>query len=626
MPFFRQIRIFLGLSVGLSFFFIRCDQATVTEATKEIGYAYQNHHPDVKYIGMAECATCHVDKYLTFQHTGKGRSFHAPDTSKIIEKFNIKPVFDTYSNLYYLPYWKGTDMCIHEFRLHGKDTVHSRIEKVDYVIGSGNQTRSYIRNVNGYLYEMPITWYVSKGIWDLSPGYEKGLNSRFNRPVGDQCMNCHNSNVQFEKHAINRFISVGEGIECEKCHGPGEAHMAAVINENEVKGTIVNPATLATELRFDICRQCHLEGVVVEKEGKDLYAYRPGMKLSDFYDVFIPAEQNETEFGFASHAERLQMSACFKGMNGEMACTNCHDPHQAIHTNTREYFNGKCLSCHSVNVCGEDHQVMAEANNDCVKCHMKKGGTEDIPHVSSTDHLIRVLKGEKASDEAHGTGLKEFKSFTSTHIDDRTKALLHMNYYEQFEGDIGYLERVAPLVKQLKPLEQARFIYLINNGHQQFDLTPFDLAQVNDPYACYHIYTLWKRKGKLQLRWLEKSVMLASDNQDFLFQLAKDYEEVDIEKSAFYYDKLLQKNPKHPQALVNYGMYWKEKGEFEKAVRHFQLATYNYPDYQLAKENLAVCYMEMNKFDEAATQLEQLSTQFPENTNYQQLLRRIRGL
>jgi hypothetical protein len=54
-----------------------------------------------------------------------------------------------------------------------------------------------IYETNGYFYEMPITWYVGKKIWDLSPGYEKGANSGFNRTIGQQCMDCHNSDFKF---------------------------------------------------------------------------------------------------------------------------------------------------------------------------------------------------------------------------------------------------------------------------------------------------------------------------------------------------------------------------------------------------------------------------------------------
>jgi len=44
---------------------------------------------------------------------------------------------------------------------------------IDYFIGSNAAGRTYLRERDGYLFELPVTWYAQKQAWDASPGYEK---------------------------------------------------------------------------------------------------------------------------------------------------------------------------------------------------------------------------------------------------------------------------------------------------------------------------------------------------------------------------------------------------------------------------------------------------------------------
>ena len=111
------------------------------EKTAVTGNTYLNHAAEVKYTGLKSCIGCHQDIYQTYLQTGKGRSFYQPDPKNTIENFAAKPVYDKFTDLYYKAYWRGNHMYISELRLQNQDTVHFRAEHVDYVIGSGKQTR-----------------------------------------------------------------------------------------------------------------------------------------------------------------------------------------------------------------------------------------------------------------------------------------------------------------------------------------------------------------------------------------------------------------------------------------------------------------------------------------------------
>ncbi|HET8962747.1 MAG TPA: hypothetical protein VFM99_02535, partial [Chitinophagales bacterium] len=84
-----------------------------------------------------------------------GQSFSAATQKKSAATFNLHAViYDKYQDFYYHPFWKNDSMYIMEFRLKGKDTIFKRIEKVDFIIGSGQHTNSHMHSSNGYLYQM----------------------------------------------------------------------------------------------------------------------------------------------------------------------------------------------------------------------------------------------------------------------------------------------------------------------------------------------------------------------------------------------------------------------------------------------------------------------------------------
>src|ERR1039457_1548836 len=110
--------------------------------------------------------------------------------------------------------------------------------------------------MDGFLYQAPCSWYAASGKWDLSPGYQQYDSLFLTRGVETVCLKCHASRVQATLGTTNGYgvppFQEG-GVSCERCHGPGEAHVAG-------SGKMINPAKLAPERRDNICAQCHLSG------------------------------------------------------------------------------------------------------------------------------------------------------------------------------------------------------------------------------------------------------------------------------------------------------------------------------------------------------------------------------
>jgi hypothetical protein len=241
----------------------------------------------------------------------------------------------------------------------------------DYFIGSGSHGHSYLFAREGYLFELPVTWYARTGTWDASPGYEHYSEPRLDRPVDTTCLWCHASQVRFVRGTQNRYADppfADNGVGCERCHGPGSDHV------RNPAARMVNPAALDAERRDSVCAQCHLTGVSrVTRAGRSFADFRPGDRLADYTTYFVWDAQNP-DLKVASHVERLAASRCKTASGDALWCGTCHEPHTgANRTQTA------CLSCHA-----QAHH----ADENCASCHMPKSAASDAGHGVFTDHSI----------------------------------------------------------------------------------------------------------------------------------------------------------------------------------------------------------------------------------------------
>ena len=252
---------------------------------------YLNHHDTVAYVGIESCMACHYDIYQTYIQTGMGQSMSLATPQNSEAHFhNGSFLLDSFTNFSYFPYWQDSVLYLNE--VYGDN---HRIEVADYIVGSGHHTNSHLWNENGYVHQMPFTYYTQKGHLDFPPGYENGYNSRFSREIGLECMSCHNAMPDFVMGSSNKYNEVPHGIDCERCHGPGQVHVQRMLagqtvdTSKYIDYSIVNPKKLSLEAQFQICMRCHLQGNTVLEEGKSFFDFKPGMELSDIITVFVPS-------------------------------------------------------------------------------------------------------------------------------------------------------------------------------------------------------------------------------------------------------------------------------------------------------------------------------------------------
>ena len=364
-----------------------------------------------EYTDSRVCAQCHSAIWETYRRTGMGRSFYAPSAATRLEDYS-KTYYHRASETYYEMVQRDGKFFQRQYQLDfdGKPTNVSETA-IDFIVGSGNHSRAYLhRTPKNTLIELPLAWYSEKGgYWAMNPGYDRPDHQGTRRLIGYDCMFCHNGYPEIpseEKRGADPvFLNIPQGIDCQRCHGPGAEHTRLARDPKSsraaVRAAIVNPARLTPERQAEVCLQCHLEtsslllpNSMVRFE-RAPFSYQPGEPLSDYMLHFdqAPGRDQEQRFEIAGAAYRLRRSACFRKSNGAMQCTTCHDPHNIPRgEEAARHYTAVCRQCHSAAfdrlVASGKHTAAA----DCIGCHMPKRRTSDAVHVVMTDHFIQRRK------------------------------------------------------------------------------------------------------------------------------------------------------------------------------------------------------------------------------------------
>jgi tetratricopeptide (TPR) repeat protein len=250
---------------------------------------------------------------------------------------------------------------------------------VAYYIGAGIVGRSYLVRIGEYLFQSPASYYTHTNGWDLTPGYESERQLDFDHLIVSGCLFCHTGNVALVGSSTNRYQNPPfTPISCERCHGPGTAHIQSPSAHN-----IVNPAKADSRVRDSVCEQCHLEGAVrILNPAKDWWDFRAGQELEKTFSVYLENDENGVKA--VSHVEQLALSKCARMSGGRLWCGTCHDPHGDAPLDRGRQVKAICVSCHSQLSAASHSEPVAE----CTSCHMPARGATDVVHAAVTDHRI----------------------------------------------------------------------------------------------------------------------------------------------------------------------------------------------------------------------------------------------
>lgn len=623
----------MAFLVGL---FIFCRTPVMVQTSNN----YLNHNDTVAYVGSESCKGCHLDKFETFMHTGMGESFDLATQQKSASNINEHTlIFDSINNYYYKPFWQNDSLLVKEFRLNGKDTVYKRTEHIKYIIGSGHHTNSHIYEKNGYLYQAPITFYTQKQIWDFAPGFSAGFNNRFDRLIGTECMNCHNSFCEQPKGSENKYDWVADGIGCERCHGPGEVHVKlktqgeVIDTATQIDYSIVNPGKLNRTAQMQVCMRCHIQGISVLKDEHTFYDFKPGQALDTIMDVFLPRYKGaNTKFIMASQADRLMQSACYK--NTEMTCITCHNPHISTRVTPIDHFNKKCQSCHIDNEktdCTLAFNERLKDENNCSGCHMPESPSIDIPHVTVTDHLIRVQPSDAEKQQVDG--FSHLQSIISPKTDPAIKAIGYLSFYEKFTENEAFLDSVDFLLKQStkhpkKAFDAEVWLNFIRKNYKQNTQLVLNNStkKIEDAWTIYRLGASFDAINELKkaTKYYAQAVDLQQFNLDFVNKYGTSLVKINnFNKAKEVLEFLIKENDQHLSGLTNLGFVYLNLGLVSKAAEMYNKALNLNPDYLPALMNKVGLSMVKKDKQQAQKLLDKILKIDPENVKAKQLITQI---
>ncbi|MFN7923561.1 MAG: tetratricopeptide repeat protein [Bryobacteraceae bacterium] len=577
------------------------------------------------YVRPEVCAGCHGEIAASYAQTGMGRSFRRVRPGEVLAGFDGREF--SHRGQKFRAVTRGGRL----FLERAPDALDPRGagKEVHYIFGSGNHARSFLsRTLAGRLVELPLTWYPeSGGYWAMSPAFDRPDHPGFTREIGFECMFCHNgypamrAGEDWPRNSPVFPETLPEGIDCQRCHGPGAAHVSAAGSGSlaRLRDSIVNPARLPADRQMEVCMQCHLETTslalpgALTVPGRGVFSYRPGEPLANYALFFQPPDLRE-HFDFVSSVTRLRDSACFLRSAGKMTCTTCHDPHRIPRGQAAvAHYSRVCRSCHSQALSAAAHSTVSE----CVSCHMPKRRPEDVVHAMATDHWIRArpTAPPPPAEERHDGNTAPYRGEVKLYY----PAALKANAEQQLTAAIAQVKQQANLGEGIRRLEAAIARWKPASGEAYFELGEafrnagnFARAEQAFTEACRRSPARWVHwygygltltaAGKFSraLEVLGKAEQLAPAEPTIVFASAEALMRLGRRDEAIAaYRRALARNPDMAEVWNNLGSALVAATQRDEAESAFRESVRIRPDLAPAQVNLANLLLGGSRVDEA---------------------------
>jgi predicted CXXCH cytochrome family protein len=594
------------------------------------------------YADPSACAACHRSIAATYALTGMARSL-----SKVrADDVTHGRFYHAASNRHYTILERDGAVVQrrHQVGFGGTDTNVVELS-ADYVIGSGNHARTYVhRASDNRLLQLPVSWYADGGgRWAMSPGYDRRDHLDFRRVIDEGCMSCHDAYPRGEVHDDGtgpQFTGgLPEGIDCQRCHGPGQRHIAAMRAGNVSAGrtAIVNPATLDRERQLEVCMQCHLEPTSsplpfqIRRYEHPPFSYLPGRPLGDAFIYFDHAEaatRNRDygdKFEIAGGAYRLRQSACFR--NSQMTCLTCHDPHDIPRGDKAvQHYVAVCVSCHeTAHARGVPQVTLAGPRSTCLDCHMPKRRAEDAVHVVITDHLVQRVRPTRdltaSLNETAALGAKDYRGEVALYYPSalpstpENELYLALAQVQQGSNLTTGIPRLREAIERHNP-SRAEFYYELARAYSKTAdhaavVRWSEIALQHDASFAPALKELGSAAAALG-QWdravdaLQRAIALRPRDAHALADLGNAYlQQHRVDETIVVARQALALDAGLPRASNTLGLASLATGDPNEAERQFREAVRIQPDFAEAHNNLANLLAGRHAYREAAYHFEE---------------------
>ena len=351
---------FLTIRTILLAFWLICAPAGTSAQQPQVGSARQETPENrVLYVGSETCKSCHLAEYNGWKNSRMANILLDP-------REHPEAVVGDFSH---------------------PDAVRAfTLDDVAFTYGGRFKQRYFTKRGDDY-YPLPAQWDVAKKKWrpyHVEAGTDWWVPyygpANFDRPTGPTCDGCHSVNYDVRTKKVTEW-----NVGCEKCHGPGSAHVAHATRTN-----IVNPDTLDFVRANDVCIQCHSQGRPKQNPIEGKYydwpvGFTAGERLADYWELeeTKPGVTNFFQFAdLTSHKNRMQGNDFVQSnmYHRQIRCFDCHQVHSSAVSNLPVSGNGLCLGCHTKQnpaglrgtVSEHTHHAATSKGSQCTACHMPR--------------------------------------------------------------------------------------------------------------------------------------------------------------------------------------------------------------------------------------------------------------
>jgi predicted CXXCH cytochrome family protein len=355
--------------------FIRSiSQLTPQQKAEQVATANSAH-----YVGSAACQKCHAQIYEHWKKTPMANVVRDPK--------------------------EHPDAITPDLATNNVSKKFTK-DEVGLVYGSVWKQR-YFTKIGDDYFPQPAQWDVTNHVWRpyfVANGTDWWATlyppDNMKRPTGPTCDGCHSVDYNIQTKQVAEW-----NVGCERCHGPGSAHV-----EHGERGNILNPARMDYVHANDTCIQCHSQGRPLTNPIEGKYydgpvGFHAGLNLRDFWQL---EEHTLGQLSFThfpdgtAHKNRMQGNDFTQSVmyRRGVTCFDCHDAHGTEnHAQLRKPANQICLDCHgpdsrngprTATLAAHTHHKEGSTGSECVACHMPKIEVT-IPNVFVRAHTFAFI-------------------------------------------------------------------------------------------------------------------------------------------------------------------------------------------------------------------------------------------
>ena len=352
-----------------------------------------------EYVGRTKCASCHPAQSLLWSGSHHDLAMQVATADTVLGDFANASLthFGVTSSFF-------KDNARFMVRTEGSEGKLQDFE-IKYTFGVHPLQQYLVEFPGGRLQALSLAWdtrakeqggqrwfhlYPNEKIAHFDELHWTKLNQNWN----SMCAECHSTHLEKNYDPVSKtfFTTWSEiNVSCEACHGPGSDHVSwaerkpgwealetnrglkLLLDErkdiewklNQESGTLYRSKVRSSNKEIEMCARCHSRRSPITHE------YVHAERLLDHYYLrlldegmyFADGQMDDEVYVYGSFVQSKMYQA-------GVICSDCHDPHSL---DLKLPGNGLCLQCHQAskyNDTGHHFHQTDSLGASCVECHM----------------------------------------------------------------------------------------------------------------------------------------------------------------------------------------------------------------------------------------------------------------